>query len=112
MAAVVSGANNDPRERFLALLMIHGAKWAYEIADQRENFTHANAVLMRLLEKHGDSPNQLGKPQSRLSAFFRARKQTGFDGMQAMGALVDRRKGAGFSTDFLPCRRKPGTCER
>ena len=46
----------------LALLMIvwrlrnnlfHGAKWAYGLRDQRENFTHANSVLMRLLERHG-----------------------------------------------------------
>ena len=60
--AVVSGAN-DPRDRMLALLMIvwrlrnnlfHGAKWAYRIAEQRDNFTHANAVLMRLLEKYGE----------------------------------------------------------
>ena len=61
--AVISGANNDPRDRMLALLMIvwrlrnnlfHGAKWAYGIAGQCENFTHANAVLMRLLEEHGE----------------------------------------------------------
>jgi hypothetical protein len=61
--AVISGANNDPRDRMLALLMIvwrlrnnlfHGAKWAYGIAGQCENFTHASAVLMRLLEKHGE----------------------------------------------------------
>ena len=45
--AVVTGANNNPRDRMLALLMIvwrlrnnlfHGAKWAYGIADQHENF--------------------------------------------------------------------------
>lgn len=60
--AVVEGANNDPRDRMLALIMIvwrlrnnlfHGAKWAYGLRDQRENFTHANQVLMRLLERHG-----------------------------------------------------------
>jgi hypothetical protein len=34
--------------------LFHGAKWAYGIADQRENFQHANAALMRLLEKHGE----------------------------------------------------------
>lgn len=60
--AVIRGANNDPRDRILALLMIvwrlrnnlfHGAKWAYQIKDQRENFTQANAVLMRVLERHG-----------------------------------------------------------
>ena len=60
--AVIRGANNDPRDRILALLMIvwrlrnnlfHGAKWAYQIKGQRENFTQANAVLMRVLERHG-----------------------------------------------------------
>lgn len=60
--AVIRGENNDPRDRTLALLMIvwrlrnnlfHGAKWAYQIQGQRENFTQANAVLMRLLERHG-----------------------------------------------------------
>lgn len=60
--AVVEGANNDPRDRMLALLMIvwrlrnnlfHGAKWAYELRDQRSNFIHANSVLMRLLDRHG-----------------------------------------------------------
>lgn len=61
--AVIRGANNDPRDRILALLMIvwrlrnnlfHGAKWAYQIKGQRENFTQANAVLMRVLERHGE----------------------------------------------------------
>ena len=60
--AVIQGANNDPRDRLLALLLIvwrlrnnlfHGAKWAYQIKGQRENFGQANAVLMRLLERHG-----------------------------------------------------------
>jgi hypothetical protein len=60
--AVVEGANNDPRDRMLALLMIvwrlrnnlfHGAKWAYGLRDQRANFIRANSVLMRLLERHG-----------------------------------------------------------
>lgn len=60
--AVIRGVNNDPRDRMLALLMIvwrlrnnlfHGAKWAYQIKGQRENFTNANAVLMRVLERHG-----------------------------------------------------------
>lgn len=57
--AVIEGANNDARDRVLALLMIvwrlrnnlfHGAKWAYELRDQLENFTHANSVLMRILD--------------------------------------------------------------
>jgi hypothetical protein len=60
--AVMKGDNNDPRDRMLALLMIiwrlrnnlfHGAKWAYQLRDQRENFTHASQVLMRLLDQHG-----------------------------------------------------------
>jgi hypothetical protein len=60
--AVIEGKMNDPRDRMLALLMIvwrlrnnlfHGAKWAYELRDQRSNFTHANSVLMHLLERHG-----------------------------------------------------------
>jgi hypothetical protein len=59
--AVIEGANNDPRDRVLALLMIvwrlrnnlfHGAKWDYELQGQYENFTCANAILMRLLERH------------------------------------------------------------
>ena len=62
VAAVIKGEDNDPRDRMLALLLIvwrlrnnlfHGAKWAYQIRGQRENFTQANAVLMRLLERHG-----------------------------------------------------------
>lgn len=60
--AVIEGVNTDPRDRILALLMIvwrlrnnlfHGAKWAYELRGQLDNFTHANSVLMRLLERHG-----------------------------------------------------------
>ncbi|GAA0909684.1 hypothetical protein GCM10009552_20650 [Rothia nasimurium] len=60
--AVIEGTNENPRDRMLALLMIvwrlrnnlfHGAKWAYELRDQRENFRHANGVLMRILERHG-----------------------------------------------------------
>lgn len=59
--AVIEGANNDPRDRVLALLMIvwrlrnnlfHGAKWAYELRGQLDNFNHANTVLMRVLERH------------------------------------------------------------
>ncbi|WP_084376616.1 hypothetical protein [Pseudomonas mucidolens] len=59
---VVEGVNDPPRDRMLALLMIvwrlrnnlfHGEKWAYELRDQRENFSHANSILMRILERHG-----------------------------------------------------------
>ncbi|CAM2187909.1 Apea-like HEPN domain-containing protein [Paraburkholderia sacchari] len=60
--AVLKGANDDPRDKVLCLLLIiwrlrnnlfHGAKWAYLLRDQRENFTQANRVLMRMLERHG-----------------------------------------------------------
>lgn len=60
--AVLQGVNNEPRDRMLALLMIiwrlrnnlfHGVKWEYHLRDQRENFGHANQVLVRLLECHG-----------------------------------------------------------
>ncbi|MDR7193266.1 hypothetical protein [Luteimonas terrae] len=60
--AVVEGTNDTPRDRILALLMIvwrlrnnlfHGAKWAYGLRDQVENFTNANRILMRILDRHG-----------------------------------------------------------
>jgi hypothetical protein len=60
--AVIEGKNNDSRVRMLALLMIvwrlrnnlfHGEKWAYELRGQLATFTHADGVLMRLLEHHG-----------------------------------------------------------
>lgn len=60
--AVIRGANNDPRDRMLTLIIVvwrlrnnlfHGAKWAYQIKGQRDNFNHANAVLMRVLEGYG-----------------------------------------------------------
>ncbi|MGH8243901.1 MAG: hypothetical protein ACRETY_11200 [Steroidobacteraceae bacterium] len=60
--SVLDGSNNDSRDRLLTVLMIvwrfrnnlfHGGKWAYQLEGQLQNFTHANAVLMRLLEQHG-----------------------------------------------------------
>lgn len=60
--SVLDGSNNDPRDRLLTVLMIvwrfrnnlfHGEKWAYQLQGQLSNLTHANAVLMRLLERHG-----------------------------------------------------------
>ncbi|RQT41470.1 hypothetical protein [Burkholderia cepacia] len=60
--AVLEGANDDPRDKVLCLLTIiwrlrnnlfHGAKWTYQLRDQLENFTQANNVLMRMLERHG-----------------------------------------------------------
>jgi len=59
--SVLSGEVAEPRNRVLALLIIiwrlrnnlfHGMKWAYELRDQRENFRHANATLMRVLERY------------------------------------------------------------
>jgi hypothetical protein len=60
--SVLDGSNNDPRDRLLTVLIIvwrfrnnlfHGEKWAYHLQHQLANFTHANAILMRLLEHHG-----------------------------------------------------------
>ena len=60
--SVLNGSNNDPRDQLLTVVMIvwrfrnnlfHGEKWAYKLQGQLSNFTHANAILMRLLEKHG-----------------------------------------------------------
>lgn len=60
--SVLDSTNNDPRDRLLTVLMIvwrfrnnlfHGEKWAYQLQDQLSNFDHANGVLMRLLERHG-----------------------------------------------------------
>lgn len=60
--AVIDGSGNDPRERVAAVLIItwryrnnlfHGVKWQYELADQLGNFTAANAILMKVLDRHG-----------------------------------------------------------
>lgn len=60
--SVLDGSNNDPRDQLLTVVMIvwrfrnnlfHGEKWAYQLQGQLSNFTHANAVLMRILEEHG-----------------------------------------------------------
>lgn len=79
--SVLDGSNDDPRDRLLTVLMVvwrfrnnlfHGEKWAYQLQDQLPNFTHANAVLMRLLERHGRlagwRPQVLGsfRPSERL----------------------------------------------
>lgn len=59
---VIKGRNDEPRDSMLCVLMIvwrlknnlfHGSKWAYQIRDQLDNFTHANAVLMKVLERYG-----------------------------------------------------------
>lgn len=60
--SVLDGSNTDPRDRLLTALIIvwrfrnnlfHGEKWAYQLQGQLLNFTHANAVLMRVLERYG-----------------------------------------------------------
>lgn len=30
--------------------LFHGEKWAYELREQRDNFAHANAILMRAID--------------------------------------------------------------
>ncbi len=59
--AVLKGETTDPTSSLAALLIIiyrlrnnlfHGVKWAYNFEDQLSNFTHANYVLMILLERH------------------------------------------------------------
>ncbi|KAB2309093.1 hypothetical protein F8A87_10405 [Betaproteobacteria bacterium SCN2] len=56
--AVLKGENTNPADCVAALLIIvyrlrnnlfHGAKWAYGIQGQLNNFTHANASLMNAL---------------------------------------------------------------
>lgn len=63
IAAGISGDAEAPRERVLTVLLViwrlrnnlfHGEKWAYGLQGQFANFTHANAVLMRVLERHAD----------------------------------------------------------
>lgn len=60
--SVIEGANDCPRDRILCLLMIvwrlrnnlfHGEKWAYQLRGQLDNFTQANNVLMKVLERYG-----------------------------------------------------------
>lgn len=61
ITAGVRGDADSPRDRVLTVLLIvwrlrnnlfHGEKWAYELQGQLDNFTRANAVLMRVLERH------------------------------------------------------------
>ena len=60
--AVVDGSDNDPRNCVAVVLIIifryrnnlfHGAKWQYMLAGQLDNFTTANCVLMKVLDRHG-----------------------------------------------------------
>lgn len=65
--AVLKKEDGDLMDVAAALLIIvyryrnnlfHGLKWAYEIRDQYENFTHAYSVLMRAIELHDRSTGQ------------------------------------------------------
>ncbi|WP_313689399.1 hypothetical protein LN047_00450 [Achromobacter sp. JD417] len=56
--AVLKGENTNPADCVAALLIVvyrlrnnlfHGAKWAYGIQGQLNNFTHANTTLMNAL---------------------------------------------------------------
>lgn len=60
--AVIAGADNDPANRLIAILIIvfryrnnlfHGLKWQHQLQGQFDNFTTANKVLMRVLDQHG-----------------------------------------------------------
>jgi hypothetical protein len=60
--AVIDGSDNDPCSRMAAVLIIvfryrnnlfHGVKWQYKLQGQLGNFTTANNVLMKVLERHG-----------------------------------------------------------
>ncbi|ARQ13724.1 hypothetical protein NXC12_PE00122 (plasmid) [Rhizobium etli] len=60
--AVIDGSDNDPRSRMAAILIIvfryrnnlfHGVKWQYNLEGQFGNFTAANAILMKVLERYG-----------------------------------------------------------
>lgn len=64
--AVINGTDNDPRDRVAAALIVifryrnnlfHGVKWQYKLAGQLDNFTAANNVLMKVLERHGALPD-------------------------------------------------------
>ena len=58
---MVDGSDNDPRNCVAVVLIIifryrnnlfHGVKWQYMLAGQLHNFTAANRVLMKVLERH------------------------------------------------------------
>jgi hypothetical protein len=60
--AVIDGSDTDPRSRVAAVLIIvfryrnnlfHGVKWQYKLQGQLGNFSTANDVLMKVLERHG-----------------------------------------------------------
>jgi hypothetical protein len=60
--SVLDGTNNDPQNTTVAALIIvyryrnnlfHGVKWGYELAGQFGNFTNANNVLIKVLDRYG-----------------------------------------------------------
>lgn len=60
---VIDGSDNGDQNRVIAILTIlfryrnnlfHGIKWQYHFVDQLENFRQANAILKRVLERHGN----------------------------------------------------------
>jgi hypothetical protein len=61
--AVIDGSDCDPRSCVAAVLIIvfryrnnlfHGVKWQYKLEGQIGNFTAANNILMKTLERHGE----------------------------------------------------------
>jgi hypothetical protein len=59
--AVISGKDADPVHILQAALIIvfryrnnffHGLKWQYELKGQLENFSNANSILKKVLERH------------------------------------------------------------
>jgi len=60
--SVLDGSDSDPANCLATALIIvfryrnnlfHGVKWQYQLAGQLENLTHANALLMKALERSG-----------------------------------------------------------
>lgn len=58
---VLDGSSHDPRDQLLTVLLIvwrfrnnlfHSEKWEYRLEGQLQNLTHANTILMRLLDRH------------------------------------------------------------
>lgn len=70
---VLSGLDSAPESIASALLIIayryrnnlfHGEKWAYQLQEQEQNFSHANDMLMRAIELNRQVPqNALGRAE-------------------------------------------------
>lgn len=70
---VLSGQNDNDRDKMEVLLIVlyrlrnnlfHGPKWQYLLADQRQNFLHANRVLVRAMELDGRGlDEERGRPR-------------------------------------------------